>query len=67
MNAPFNLLRNVFEYIVTGWKQTLCTAFNDNSLRMDIFNGIIMKYKVSNHRILNILNRLVDNSKKIAK
>jgi hypothetical protein len=42
INAPFNLLRNVFEYIVTGWKQTLYTAFNNRSLRMDIFKGIII-------------------------
>jgi hypothetical protein len=43
-NALFNLLQNIFESIVTGWKQTLFTAFIDRNLRLAVFNQVIMKY-----------------------
>jgi hypothetical protein len=40
----------------------LFIAFNGKNLRMDTFNGIIIKYETSNCRNLNILNTLIAGS-----
>jgi hypothetical protein len=54
-NAPFEVLRNIFENIITGWRQTLVIAFNDRNLGMDTFKNIIMRYEIDNFRNQSLL------------
>jgi hypothetical protein len=61
-NAPLELLKNIFENIVLGWKQTLVTAFQDRSLRMDVFKNMIMKYEMDNCRNQNLFNALINSN-----
>jgi hypothetical protein len=59
-NAPFEVLKHIFENIVMGWKQSLVTAVSDRSLRMDTFKNMIMIYEIDNCRNQNLFNALID-------
>jgi hypothetical protein len=62
-NIPLELLRNIFENIVIGWNQTLYTAFEDRSLRIDAFKQMIMKHEVDICRNQSLFNALIENGK----
>jgi hypothetical protein len=56
-------LGNIFENIVIGWMQTLYTAFENRSLRIDTFNQMMMKYEIDNCRNQSLFNALIKNGK----
>jgi hypothetical protein len=60
-DAPFNLLRNLFENLVDGWKQTLYTVFEDNNLRIDIFKNMIIRYEIDNCKNQRLFNAFIVN------
>jgi hypothetical protein len=61
--APFEVLRNIFENIITEWKQSLIMAFNDRNLRLDTFENMIMRYEIDNCRNQNLFNALINSSR----
>jgi hypothetical protein len=63
INTPFEVLRQIVENIVTRWKQTLVTAFEDRNLRLDTFKNMIMRYEIDNCRNQNLFNALIDGNR----
>jgi hypothetical protein len=64
-DAPFALLRGIFENIVNGWKETLVTALRDRSLRFDLFKGLLFRMDRSNSRVYSICQSIFNGNREM--
>jgi hypothetical protein len=63
VNQPFALLRNIFENITNGWKETLVTAFNDRSLRIDTLKILNLRRHIDVVKTNGLLETIINGGR----